>query len=176
MPSTASVSRPNSAGGARVRPDPRSALAIAAVILLADQLTKWLLLELVMQPPRVVELTGFLNLVLVRNTGVSFGLFGGGGAWMIWVFSALATAIVVGLLVWLRRQTGQLPEIAVGLICGGAIGNVVDRLHRGAVVDFVDVHAGGWHWPAFNVADSAISVGVALLIVHSLFFDRQESK
>jgi signal peptidase II len=151
-------------------------LIIAVAILAADQLSKWLLLAQVMQPPRVIELTGFLNLVLVYNSGVSFGLFGGGGAWTVWFFSGLAAVIVVGLFIWMRRQQGRLPGIAVGLICGGAVGNVIDRLLHGAVVDFIDLHAGGWHWPAFNVADSAISVGVALLILHSLFFDRGESK
>ena len=180
MPSKISVSRPNSGGDARVRPGLRPglrlALAIAAAVLASDQLTKWLLVELVMQPPRIVELTSFLNLVLVRNSGVSFGIFGGAGSWTAWVLSALALAIVTGLVVWLRRHDGRMPAVGVGLICGGALGNVVDRLRHGAVVDFTDVHAGAWHWPAFNLADSAISVGVAVLIVHGLFFDARESR
>ena len=175
MPSRSSVSRPNSTGGAGAQPGLWLALAIAAAIILSDQATKWLIIELVMQPPRIIPLTGFLNLVLIHNSGVSFGLLGGAGAWMVWVLSAVALAIVAGLFVWLRRRGGRLPAVAVGLICGGAIGNVVDRLRYGAVVDFVDVHAGSWHWPAFNVADSAITLGVAALVVHGLFFDKQES-
>ncbi len=173
MPSRSSVSRPNSVGGAR--PGRWLALAIAAAVILCDQATKWLIIELVMQPPRIIPMTGFLNLVLVHNSGVSFGLLGGAGTWKVWVLSTVALAIVAGLFVWLRRHGGRLPTVAVGLICGGAIGNVVDRLRYGAVVDFVDVHAGAWHWPAFNVADSAITLGVAALVVHGLFFDKQES-
>ena len=175
MPSRSSAPRPNSVGGAHARPSARLALAIAAAIILSDQATKWVIIELVMQPPRIIHVTGFLNLVLVHNTGVSFGLLGGAGAWKVWVLSAVALAIVAGLVVWLRRRAGRLPAMAVGLICGGAIGNVIDRFRYGAVVDFVDVHAGAWHWPAFNVADSAITLGVAALVVHGLFFDKQES-
>jgi signal peptidase II len=176
MPSSSSVSPPNSAGGTRPWSGLRPALALAAAVLALDLLTKWLILEVVMQPPRVIEVTGFLNLVLVENRGVSFGLFGGQGSWTIWAFSALALAIVVGLLVWLHRRGGVWHTLAVGLICGGALGNVADRLRFGAVVDFVDVHAGSWHWPAFNLADSAITVGVAVLLVHGLFFDAHEGK
>ena len=117
--------------------------------------------------PRVIELLGFFDLVLVWNRGVSFGLLGGGelGAWP---FVALAVAISVGLAVWLARLRQPLMVLAVGLILGGALGNVIDRLVYGAVVDFIDLHAGDWHWPAFNVADAAITVGVAVLAADAL--------
>ena len=151
------------------------ALGLAAAILLLDQLTKWLVVALVMQPPRVVEVTGFFNLVLVHNTGISLGLWSGASAWKPWVLSGLSLAIVVGLLVWLRRQTRTLPAAAIGLVVGGAIGNVIDRWHAPGVIDFLDFHAFGWHWWAFNVADGAITVGVVLLVFDGLFLDREES-
>ena len=176
MPSRSAAPPPNSASRPGRWRALWPALALAAVVLALDLVTKWMILAVVMQPPRVIEVTGFLNLVLVYNRGISFGLFGGQGAWTIWVFSALAVAIVAVLLGWLLRSGGPWHTIAVGLICGGAIGNVVDRLRFGSVVDFVDLHAGAWHWPAFNVADSAITIGVAVLLVHGLFFDGHESK
>lgn len=147
----------------------RRALLLALLVIVLDQASKWLILEVVMQPPRVVPLTGFFNLVLTYNTGVSFGLLGGQRDWQPWLLSGLALIIVAALLLWLRRQERPLPALAVGLIAGGAIGNVIDRLLHRAVVDFLDLHVAGWHWPAFNIADSAITIGVALLLLDGLF-------
>jgi len=118
-------------------------------------------------PSRVIELLGFLDLVLVWNRGISFGLFGSGDAG-VWPFVALAVVISIGLGFWLARLRRVLMVLAVGLILGGALGNVIDRLVYGAVIDFVDLHAGGWHWPAFNLADAAITVGVVVLAVDAL--------
>lgn len=149
----------------------RGALALGAglagLVVLLDQLTKLWVLGALDDPPRVVELLGFLDLVLVWNRGVSFGLFGGGDAG-VWPFATLALAISTGLAVWLVRLRRVLMVLAVGLILGGALGNVIDRLVYGAVVDFVDLHAGGWHWPVFNLADAAITVGVVVLAVDAL--------
>jgi signal peptidase II len=146
----------------------RLGVALAAIVLVLDQATKLWILDL-MRPPRVIEVTGFFNLVLVWNPGISFGLFGGGSVWQPWLLSAFATVVAGGLLVWLySAELPRLPSVGVGLIVGGAIGNVVDRLRFGAVVDFVDLHAYGWHWPAFNVADSAIVVGVGLLLLDAV--------
>ena len=145
------------------------ALALSAVIIVLDQASKWLILQVVMQPPRVIEITGFFNLVLTFNTGVSFGLFGNDSPWGPWLLSGLAVAIVIGLLIWLRQQTHLLPALAIGLIVGGALGNVIDRMHQPGVVDFLDFHVAGWHWPAFNIADSAITIGVALLLYDGFF-------
>lgn len=151
----------------------RLAVAVAAAVLVLDQASKWLILAEVMRPPRVLEVTGFFNIVLVWNRGISFGLLGGAGPWQAWLLAAFATVVAGGLLVWLHRAApGRLAGAGVGLIVGGALGNVVDRLRFGAVVDFLDVHAGGWHWPAFNVADSAITVGVAVLVVDAVLRDR----
>lgn len=156
------------------------ALTIAAAILAAtvvlDQASKWLIVEQVMRPPRVLPITGFFNLVLTHNTGISFGMFRGGEAWMRWVLVAAALAIVAALMVWLHRQPARGHAVAVGLICGGALGNVIDRIWVGAVVDFLDFHAAGWHWPAFNVADSAITLGVAVMILDGLFRGQSDSK
>jgi len=145
------------------------ALTLAALIIVLDQASKWLILQVVMQPPRVIEVTGFFNLVLTFNTGVSFGLLDNDSPWGPWLLSGLAVAIVIGLLIWLRQQSHLLPALAIGLIVGGALGNVIDRMHQPGVVDFLDFHLSGWHWPAFNVADSAITVGVALLLYDGFF-------
>ena len=149
----------------------RSALALGAglagLVVLLDQLTKLWAVGALDNPSRVIELLGFLDLVLVWNRGISFGLFGSGDAG-VWPFVALAVVISIGLGFWLARLRRVLMVLAVGLILGGALGNVIDRLVYGAVIDFVDLHAGGWHWPAFNLADAAITVGVVVLAVDAL--------
>lgn len=154
----------------------RLTLAIAAPVILLDQLSKWLIVQLVMQPPRVIELAPVFNLVLTYNSGVSFGILGGAAAWKPWLLSGVALVIVIVLLLWLRRQTRKVILAGGGLVVGGALGNVVDRLHSAAVIDFLDFHLSDWHWPAFNLADGAISVGVALLIFDGLFPPRDRSK
>ena len=93
-----------------------------------------------------------------------------------WLLSALALTVSIGLLIWLGRLTHRLPGYAVGFIVGGAVGNVIDRLRFGAVFDFIDFYVGDWHWPAFNLADSAIFVGVVLLLFDSLFHQPDRGK
>ena len=156
----------------------RLGLAVAAVIILLDQATKLLILHVVMDPPRVIEVTPFFNLVLVWNRGVSFGLFSAESPWTPWVLTAVALAITVVLLVWLRRVDTRLMGVALGLVIGGAIGNVIDRVfqERQAVIDFLDFYIGSYHWPAFNVADSAITVGVAFLLIDSLIVSRRQHR
>jgi signal peptidase II len=147
-------------------------LAIAAGIIALDQATKWWILLSVMQPPRVIELTPFFNLVLTWNRGVSFGMFDTDSSAGPWILSAVAIAVVVVLAVWLTRGPSRFVASGLGLIVGGAIGNVIDRFAHGAVVDFLDIHWAGYHWPAFNVADSAITIGAAILVLDSLFAGR----
>lgn len=147
--------------------------AVAAVILVLDQISKWWIVGRVMDPPRVIEVTSFFNLVMVWNTGITFGMFGN-SAWGRWAFAALALGIVAILVSWLARATYRFLATALGLVIGGALGNVIDRVRWGAVADFLDFHAFGWHWPAFNVADSAIVIGVGLLVLEALF-GRKES-
>lgn len=149
-------------------------LGIATVILILDQISKWLILAVVMQPPRRIPVTDFFNLVLTYNTGVSFGLFQGDSPLRPYFLSAIALVIVVGLLVWARRQPPGLLTYGVGGVVGGAIGNVIDRMHQPGVVDFLDFHVAGWHWPAFNIADSAIVCGVVLILVDGLFEGRRK--
>ena len=150
----------------------RLGLAVAGVVVVLDQLTKWAILSWL---DRAIALTPFFNLVVVWNRGVSFGMFDSAGALGPWVLSALALAVVIALLVWLRRVEHPLTGSALGLIIGGAMGNLIDRVRFGAVVDFLDFHALGWHWPAINVADSAICVGAVLLLVDGLLMPRRHS-
>lgn len=144
-------------------------LALAALVLLLDQVSKWAIIELVLPPPGGIPITGFFNIVLTYNTGVSFGLFQGEAAWQPYFLIAVNLAVSLGLLVWLRKQHGRLLAWAVGLVVGGALGNAIDRFHQPGVVDFLDFHLAGWHWPAFNVADSAIVCGVLLIVADGLF-------
>lgn len=142
-------------------------LCIALIVVALDQATKWWILERVMVVPRVIEITSFINLVLTWNRGVSFGLFNNDSPVNAWALPLVALIIVLLLLVWLARSDRGLLAIGLGLIIGGAIGNLVDRLRFGAVADFLDVHAWGYHWPAFNVADAAITVGVFVMVAES---------
>ena len=119
------------------------------------------------------SVTSFFNIVLIHNRGISFGLFNGGRGLNALLFSLVAAAIVTVLIYWLRRVESSLLAVAIGLTIGGAIGNVIDRLRLGAVVDFLDFHVGLWHWPAFNVADSAICVGVAVMLLDGLLLRRE---
>jgi len=150
-------------------------LGLAALAIVLDQITKWLIVAVVMQPPHVVEILPIFNLVLTWNPGVSFGFFNDAGNGL--VLSLVAIGVVIFLTVWLRRAEAKLAVVGLGLIIGGALGNVIDRAVRPehAVVDFLDAHWGGYHWPAFNVADSCITVGAILLIADSLFSGRSRA-
>lgn len=148
----------------------RLGLVIAVVIVVLDQATKLYFFDLLSgADQRMIEMLSFFNLVTVWNYGISFGLFNTGSTGNALILVALALAIVVALVIWLKTATHPLIGVALGLVIGGALGNIIDRLRFGAVFDFLDFHAFGWHWPAFNVADSAISLGAALLIADSLF-------
>ena len=152
----------------------RLGVLIALVTVALDQATKWLVLEYLAPLGQAIAITPFFNLVMVWNRGVSFGMFGSSGPLAPWILSGLAIAVVVALVVWLRRADHYLTGIGLGLVIGGATGNVIDRIQHGAVVDFLDFHVAGWHWPAFNVADSAICVGAAFLVADSLFAPRRQ--
>ena len=117
--------------------------------------------------------TSFFNLTLTYNRGISFGLFNGGAGLNALVFSLAAAAIVAALVFWLSRVESPFLAVAIGLIIGGAAGNVIDRIRFGAVVDFLDFHVGALHWPAFNVADSAICIGVAAMLLDGLLLRRE---
>ena len=149
-------------------------LAVAALAAALDQASKAAVLGFFGEAGCAnhrLPLTSFLDLVLTCNSGVSFGLFNHAGLNAL-VFSLLAALVVVVLAVWLTRLRSSFLAVAIGLIIGGAIGNVVDRLRFGAVVDFLYFHAGSWYWPAFNLADSAICLGVAAILLDGLLSRR----
>mgnify|MGYP001597701941 CR=1 FL=1 len=139
-------------------------LALACGILLADQLTKYAVLQ-TFTVGKVIEITPFFNLVLVYNAGAAFSFLSDASGWQREFFIAIALIAAVWIIYLFRRYRQQtLFCLALSLVLAGALGNVIDRILFGAVVDFLDFHAYGYHWPAFNVADSAITCGAALLI------------
>jgi signal peptidase II len=140
-------------------------LLVAAAIVAADQISKLIFLDLMQQNPAGIVVAPFFNLVMVWNTGVSFGLFQEDSDFRSWTLIAVACGVLVWLALWLWRCQSGLVALGLGIIIGGAIGNIIDRYRFGAVFDFLDFHAFGWHWPAFNLADSAIVVGVGLLLL-----------
>lgn len=147
-------------------------LLIGAIVLAADQASKlWVLHGLHLERVRQIELLPVLNFTMVWNFGVTFGLLNGFGALGHWILAAVALAVVVALGVWLRRAESPLVAVSIGAIAGGAIGNVIDRLRYGAVVDFIHAHVdtrwGDISWYVFNVADAAIVCGVAALVIES---------
>ena len=152
----------------------RLGLTVALVLLGLDQLTKWAALDVLDLAARPIAVTPFFNLVMVWNRGVSFGMLDALGAVAPWLLSGLALAVVIGLLLWLRRSEHAMMAIGLGLVIGGALGNVIDRLRYGAVVDFLDFHLAGWHWPAFNLADAGICVGAGLIVVDGLLAPRRQ--
>jgi signal peptidase II len=172
-------------------PNPVTGFLLALNILILDQITKWLILEFVMRdqvqpnampmdfwdwmvnpPSRMpfasVEVLPFFNLTMVWNEGISFGMFQGTGPWIL---ITIALAITVLFSVWMIKVTGWLQMISLAMVIGGAIGNVIDRFRFGAVADFFDFHVMGWHYPAFNIADCGITLGVILLLIDNVFLE-----
>ncbi|NCO04154.1 MAG: signal peptidase II [Alphaproteobacteria bacterium] len=169
---------------------PLVGLALIIGMILVDQLTKWAIVERVLMPARhpdmiplgLVEWFGnpdklgpvsitvfpFFNLSMVWNHGISFGLFQSDTPYFL---IGLALLISVIFAVWLWRSTAWTQAIALSMVIGGALGNVIDRFHFGAVADFFDFHIMGWHYPAFNMADSFITIGIAILVFDSVFLE-----
>ncbi len=144
-------------------------LILSVLVLVADQATKqWVLAAL--QPYEVIPVLPVFNLTLVFNEGAAFSFLATASGWQRWFFIGLALVITVVLVVWLARLKPheRLSAAGLSLVAGGAVGNLIDRLVYGHVVDFLDFYWRSWHWPAFNVADSAITVGVALLLLEAL--------
>jgi signal peptidase II len=143
-------------------------LGLALAIFIADQLTKVLILDHYRLGDSTY-VTGFFNVVRAHNTGAAFSFLAGASGWQRWFFTVIGVAAAIFIVWMLRSHAGQkLFSFALSCILGGALGNVVDRLLHGYVVDFVQLHWRGWYFPAFNVADSAITVGAACLILDEL--------
>jgi signal peptidase II len=143
-------------------------LGVALIVVLLDQLSK-ITMTRILEYGQSEFINAYFNLVMVYNQGAAFSFLADSGGWQRWLFSALALGVSV-FIVWMlnRSSTERLSCWSLSLILGGAVGNLIDRLLYGHVIDFLDVHVGGWHWPAFNVADSAITVGAALFVLDEL--------
>ena len=146
---------------------------LALLLVLLDQGSKWLA-SASLDYASPVPVFFWFNLTLHHNEGAAFSFLSTAGGWQRWLFTALAVGVSVVIAVWLRQVPRSQRFLAWGLtfVLGGAVGNLVDRLHLGYVVDFISVHYRGWYFPTFNVADAAISVGAALIIIDSLFGTR----
>ncbi|KRE22252.1 hypothetical protein ASE66_27845 [Bosea sp. Root483D1] len=145
-----------------------SAVAVALMAAGLDQASKWLMLEIVLNPPELIELTPFLNLRLGFNTGVSFGLFRDTLEAWPGLLGLFKFAAGFGLLAWATLAGHRLERIGLALMAGGAFGNAIDRWRQGAVTDFLDLHWRDWHWPTFNGADIALTFGVVLMLLAAL--------
>jgi signal peptidase II len=141
---------------------------LALGVLIADQITKWWAqMSLPMAQP--IKVTDFLNWFLIYNPGAAFSFLSQAGGWQRWFFTVIGIVAAIVIIWLLQKNAHDRPFcLALSLILGGAIGNVLDRLLYGAVVDFIDVHYDGWHWPAFNIADSAISIGATLIVINEI--------
>jgi len=152
-------------------------MALSVIVIVIDQATKWMILKWVPKYD-AIPVNSFINITHQRNTGAAFSFLADQPGWQRWFFITLATLVSAYLVVWLWkiRTSGHLVlSSGLALVLGGAIGNVVDRIRLGSVVDFIQVFIAGWPFPSFNVADAAISVGAVLLIVDTLFFSGKDA-
>lgn len=151
------------------RPNALAWLGLSAMLVAMDQWSKWLAVAHLEYAKPVPFIEGFWNWTLVHNYGAAFSFLSSAGGWQRWFFTGLAIVISTGLVVWLARtpRSDWRSALPFALVIAGAVGNVIDRIRYGYVVDFVDWYVGTWHWPAFNVADSAIVVGAVLLVLFS---------
>jgi len=153
-------------------------MVVAVLVIAFDQLTKWMILKWVPLYDKI-PVNSFINITHQRNTGAAFSFLADAAGWQRWFFVTLAVSVSAYLVYWLWRirEAGQVTLAAgLALVLGGAIGNVIDRLLLGSVVDFIQVLIAGWPFPSFNVADSAISVGAVLLIIDALFLSGKEQE
>ena len=151
-------------------------LVVAAIVAALDQLSKYLMLHYLWDSGNFVEVLPFFNLVNAWNTGVSFSMFSNQGNLGTVLLCLVAATIVGFLLWWLKGEKIRAYQVALGMIIGGAMGNMIDRLRVGAVFDFLDFHLGAHHWPAFNLADSCIFIGAFIIITHNLWFSGPKKK
>ena len=153
-------------------------MVVALLVVVADQATKWAIVEWV-DLYGTVPINSFINITHQQNPGAAFSILAGAGGWQRWFFVVLATAVSAVIVVWLWRIRTEGPLVlmaGLSLVLGGAVGNLIDRARLGYVTDFIQVWFGDWAFPSFNVADSAITVGAALLIIDALFISGRETK
>lgn len=147
---------------------PVMGMGLATLVVVLDQISKWVVLNHLMVPPHTLPVTSFFNIILAWNRGVSFGLLSTSSPYGPWLLATIACGFIAVLILWIWQAETKMMAVAFGLVLGGAIGNLTDRLRFGAVTDFLDFHALGYHWYTFNIADSAIVVGVALILLEYL--------
>lgn len=152
------------------------------LVVLIDQITKYSALNtiehVILKTNGVhthIRKTAFFNLVLVWNRGISFGVFNHSSVFVTTILSLIIGAIIIFILYNLFRSKNFIQTFCFSLVLGGAIGNIIDRIIFGAVVDFIDIHLGKWHWPAFNVADSCICVGIGLYLIYDIFYAKKDN-
>ncbi len=151
-------------------------LWLSVLVVILDQLSKIFVAEhLAFKPP--MELTSWLNFVLAHNTGAAFSFLGDAGGWQRWFFALLASVVSIVLIVWIARLPKKACWLAcsLALILGGAVGNLIDRVRFGYVIDFIDFHIGTWHFATFNIADCAISIGAVMMLIDAFFLKTTES-
>ena len=148
-------------------------LLIALGVIIIDQASKYVIMHYVLADYAAMIVAPFFAIVRAWNTGVSFSMFNNYGIKGVYILSGVALIIVAMLLKWLKTEKSRLVQVALGFIIGGALGNVIDRIHLGAVFDFLDFYIGDHHWPAFNAADSFICIGAGLIVIHGLFFRKK---
>ena len=151
-------------------------IVLSALVVAFDQLTKWMILKWVPLYDKIA-INSFINITHQRNTGAAFSFLAGASGWQRWFFIGLAAVVSIVIVSWLWRIKAQgqaLLAAGLALVLGGAIGNVIDRIVLGSVVDFIQVYIGSWPFPSFNIADSAITVGAAFLIIDALFLSGGE--
>jgi signal peptidase II len=154
-----------------MRKVPLIGLIAAAMLFVADQIAKWAVTDVLRLDALsdVREVTSFFNLRFVANHGISLGLLHADSDAARWALVAMTAAIAVGVAVWMTRETNRQDQVALGLVLGGALGNIVDRVRFGYVVDYADLHIGEWRpFLVFNLADAAITIGVLVLLVRAL--------
>ena len=151
-------------------------LWLSGLVIGLDQLSKWLAASL-LEPYQPVPVLSSFNLTLMYNTGAAFSFLAAAGGWQRWFFLLLALAISIALVIWISqlKRSELWLAIALSLILGGAVGNLIDRVLHSHVIDFIDVYYGRWHWPAFNLADSAITAGAALLVIANVYGARRQA-
>ena len=142
-------------------------LWLTGLVIALDQASKWIMVSW-LSLYETVAVIPYFNLTMAHNRGAAFSFLANEGGWQRWFFIGLALVISVGLFFWLAKSAKtKMEAISISMILGGAIGNVIDRVYFGYVIDFLDVYYGSYHWPAFNIADAAICIGAALLIIDS---------